>query len=93
MFRGSQGRTIARAEKQAEASVKIQSLMRMLQQKQKFKNAKNEAKKAEASSEKIQSLVRKNQQQKKFQKEKEAVETNRSLKLPKMKQYRQKHSL
>ena len=49
--------------------------MRMLQQKQKFKNAKNEAKKAAASSVKIQSLVRKNQQQKKFQKEKEAVET------------------
>ena len=49
--------------------------MRMLQQKQKFENAKNEAKKAEASSVKIQSLVRKYQQQKKFQKKKEAVET------------------
>ena len=75
VFRGSWGRTIARAKKQAEASIKIQSLIRKLQQKQKFKNARNEAKKAEASTEKIQSLVRKNQQQKKFQKEKEAVET------------------
>ena len=33
VLRRGQGRTIACAEKQAEASVKIQSLMRMLQQK------------------------------------------------------------